>query len=89
MKKSAALLHGPVSSYFSDKGDTNRLGMVACKGLVETTLRVFFFFAITAANSAKIQQQWALVALNCGGLVETTTRVSFFFDLAAVDSAKI
>jgi hypothetical protein len=33
-KKLAELLRGPGSSYFSDNADNNRLGLVACGGLV-------------------------------------------------------
>jgi hypothetical protein len=34
MRKLAELPHGPGSSYFSDNADTNRLGLVACGGLM-------------------------------------------------------
>jgi hypothetical protein len=34
----AALPRGPGSSYFSDNADINRLGLVACSGLVEGRL---------------------------------------------------
>jgi hypothetical protein len=39
MKKLAALPRGPGSSYFSDNADTDRLGLVACGGLVEGRLK--------------------------------------------------
>jgi hypothetical protein len=37
-KKLAVLLRGPGSSYFSDNADTDRLGLVACGGLLEGRL---------------------------------------------------